>query len=184
MSFAYYFPLSPCDVGQLHQEINSSSLSSLIFFGITNNGSSLKFEFENSLNSSQQTILSNLISSHVPDGGEVQLGEKFADINMGKTVSSSSYATCGTFFFPGTSSGGSIDTIKILSNLTSGSSYSIRIYDTGNKKTIAEQTFSNTTSTYNDMGTLTNLPRKSSQFEIQAKAPGSARAFIDNASIF
>lgn len=168
---------------QLHQEILEQIVSPVLT-GITDiDAENVRFDFDSSLSGGQITTLDNIISEYTPIIPE-DVPEKFADVYINKTISSSAYSVCGSFFFPGTLSGGSISKIKVLSNLTNGSIFYIKIYDKNNKKVIAETSFTNTNSAYNDVGTLSNLPFSSTIIEIQAKSPSSSKAYIDNASIF
>lgn len=188
MAFQYNYPAPPFgqNLGQLHELIEANtSLNPYGFAGLIQNGNNITCLFSAQLSAPDEATLSNLIATFVPDTNADPCGDKFADILINKTVSSLVYTTCGAFYFPGSSSGISISDIKLMSYLTAGTSYFVRVIDyTNNKIVVPETTFTNTTYQYNDLGTLQNLPRKKALMEIQVKASSGAKIFVDNASIF
>lgn len=83
-------------------------------------------------------------------------------------TTSVSYTTIDRIIFPGTS----FDTpssIKIITNVETGYTGSVRIYDLTNSLTIAEVSFTNIIFEIVDLGTLSNLSSAQAIWEVQLK---------------
>lgn len=91
--------------------------------------------------------------------------------------SQTSYKVLAKFIFRGTIDAGTPSSISILA-FTSAASGDIRIFDSKNAQTIAEQSFTNSVQEIIDMGAISNLPSDEAVFEIQGKKSGGGSVSI------
>ena len=85
-------------------------------------------------------------------------------------VDDTTYKTKGRFVFQGSTVTGTPTLIKIIAEVSSGSTGSVRLFDATNSLVIAEKTgISSTTPSIVDMGTISNVPTGEAIFEIQLR---------------
>ena len=85
-------------------------------------------------------------------------------------VDDTTYKAKGRWLFQGSTIEGTPTLIKIIAEVASGSTGSIRLFDATNSLVIVEKTgISSTTPSIIDMGTISNVPTGEAIFEIQLK---------------
>jgi hypothetical protein len=143
------------------------------FAGLQRDVDLLSIMFIVALTNSEIVILNNLILAHVT----LLTSQTNIDSTIIENVScnintsgnnSTVYKKIGVYLYIG-SIYKNISKICAIAYTDKASSYSIRVYDVTNKKVICEGTFSNITSDLQNLGTITNLPKTKSIFEIQSK---------------
>jgi hypothetical protein len=175
-------------IRQLHDIIGADVGISSIIRGIDQTDDDIKITFESSLSAGEETILTGLLSAHIPNNSKSRTF--FYTVNPKKnTINTSNYTTVAKFKYSGSDNIGTIDYINIISYMDSTvTSYSARLFDTINGLVLAEKTeITNTTETIIDLGTITNVPTDQSIFELQFKKVGGNNkklVYIDDIIIY
>lgn len=172
------------DMDVFDNAVRTSSIGTN-FVGLQRDVDLLGIIFAVALTSSQTTTLNNLILAHVTLLTSQPIVDNTAIENVSCNINtngnnSSVYKKIGVYLFIG-SIYKNISKISAIAYTDKASSYSIRVYDVTNKKVICEGTFSNLTSDLQNLGTISNLPKTKSIFEIQSKTndKSSTTAFCE-----
>jgi hypothetical protein len=163
--------LDGLDSRQLNYEIENSSLTTL--FNIKTVGENVKIVFDSPLSTVDKMTLDSIISSHVPNSSKIK-GEPHIFYPKNNKVKTAFYAKVGILIYGGSNSIGTINFIETVSWMDpSIDSYNIRIIDKTNGKIVVEtEEISNTVEQIVDLGTVSNIPKTDTIFEIQAKRNG------------
>lgn len=172
------------DMDIFDNAVRTSSISTN-FVGLQRDVDLLSIIFTVALIASEITVLNNLISAHVTlltsqtNVDNTTIENVSCNINTNGN-NSTVYKKIGVYLYIG-SIYKNISKICAVAYTDKASSYSIRIYDVTNKKVICEGTFSNLTSDLQNLGTISNLPKMKSIFEIQSKTndKSSTTAFCE-----
>jgi hypothetical protein len=154
------------------------------FVGLQRDVDLLSIMFDIALTSSEISSLNSLILAHVAlltsqtNIDNTTIENITCNINTNGN-NSTVYKKIGVYLYIG-SIYKNISKICAVSYTDKASSYSIRVYDVTNKKVICEGIFNNSTSDLQNLGTISNLPKTKSIFEIQSKTTNkSATAFCE-----
>ena len=128
------------------------------------------------LNSNQKSIIETILKTHQP---KPYIGSKINSVPINKELYDTTYKNFGTFSFSCTKMT-MLTNIRIISQLNSGQSYDIRIYDRTNRKIICEKKLSNTSPVINDLGNISNLPHEQTILNIQGRTENDSTAFVSN----
>lgn len=132
-----------------------------------NRGGSLAFTFSNPLSSASAHIIEHILRLR---DNRVFRGDKVIVIYPLATIKSSVYKVVASFPFQGN---WKITHIEVMSFMNPGlNHYTVQVYDIGNSEIIAEKQLNNTEKSFNDLGTVENLPILDSVFEINIKTNG------------
>lgn len=92
----------------------------------------------------------------------------FGDKIQGYSQNSGAYAERKCFLYLGSAHTGLPVKIKVVANVSAGTTGKIKVYDITNSQVIAELTgISNTTLSVLDMGTITNCPTEEAVFKVE-----------------
>lgn len=159
---------------QFHQEVLGATGISPTFYGITTTGDNIDVLFESNLDTNEQLILDNLVTSHTPTYAK-PFNNFFMVVPSNAKISNSVFTKIASFKFDGSDNIGTIDYIQILSyKNTAITSYDIRAIDRSNSNVLASANFSNNTLEINDLGTISNVPTDKTIIEIQCRQNGGS----------
>jgi hypothetical protein len=189
MSYNFNFTLSTdltsgVDVSQLHYEVESGITATFSGINISESEDSIVIVFADDLNTDQQSSLTTIVHSHVPvplASGEDAIFTAITPINP--LITNTTYKQNGVILFPGTRRIAPTK-VKINGVLLSGTSYSVRIRDVTNDYQVAEGVFTNTSSGFMELSSLTNLSRTESQWNVETRVSTNSTAKINNITLF
>jgi len=165
------------NVGQLDKEISISSITKNLY-GVTTYDDTVDIYFDATLSAPEKIELDAIVAAHIP----VYTPATPYSLNLiprQNNFTKSSYQRLAANVFPETT----YATAKCVSYMdSSATSYSIQIYDKNNRQTLAEETFTNTEESVQDLGVLNNLPSLSTQIEILCKVNGK-KAYLESVII-
>ena len=157
-------------------DIGASAIS-VALTSITAIGDTLEIIFASPLSASEIVILSNIIRTY--DLSE-NLGSQTLSFTLDASIRSTAYSLVSRVTFPGSNIIRNITNIKFCGSMTStGTSYSVRLYDFTNNAIIASGTFTNTEPELNDLTGIDNIPIGIALFELQCKVVGNTKATIN-----
>ena len=170
------------DLSQFDEEIQEYDNISPNLLGIDMTSDDINIMFDSELSNIEEIRLNSLINSHVPLSYE---GNRIMNISVPDNyVTLSCYTTLAAFNFPGTNKIKNITHIKIISEMEDdGTSYEVRLCDITNNTKICSKILNNVEENITDLGTINNLPKKESIFELQARVVGETVAHINNINI-
>lgn len=170
------------DIAQFDEEIRDNSNITKNLLGMNVTGDIIEIMFDSELSNLEEVQLNNIISSHVP---EEYIGTNIMNITIPENyITLTNYVTLISFNFPGTNKLRNITHIKIISEMEeSGTFYEVRICNINNNTKICSKILNNTKESINNLGTISNLPKKESIFELQARVNGTTIAYIKNINI-
>lgn len=159
------------NLSQFHQEIDDESGITTAFIGLTKDGDDIEIIFEEEPSSGEQTIITSLISSHVPDFSKPRINF-FPVFPESRKTKNSNYTTIATFEYPGSNKIGIINYIDVFSKCKkNGETYDIRVINYENSDVLVESTGLNNTDYQTiDLGAITNIPSTKSILEIQMRS--------------
>lgn len=171
------------DIAQFDDEIRDSGDITKNLLGINVTGDVIEIVFDGELSIPEEMDLNTLITNHVP---EEYTGYNVMNISVPKNfITLSDYTTLTVFNFPGTNKLSIVTHIKIISEMEDeGISYEIRLCDITNNTKICSKILNNVEEYITDLGTINNLPKKESIFELQARVVGETVAHINNINIY
>lgn len=162
---------------QLQDEIteNETIVSNVTHINV--NGDIVDIYFDTSLSGDDKIALDGIVAVHIPEIIDNYLINHITP--QFQTIDKSEYFRIHSFIVKGEKAE-SIQEIKVLvcqdSDITS---YDVKIYDRTNDKVIAEQNFTNTSIAINNMGTLNNLPKNESIFDVLVKRNGGVDGCVN-----
>jgi len=156
---------------QFQEEIVANGTFTAVIQSISTSGDNIDLVFDIALTGGENTTLTTLIGNHVP---LALLTPHSVAINETSTPDTT-FDVVYTHIFEGSDfiSGGSVSKLQVVSRMDSGlTNYSVRIIDTTNANVIASGTFTNTSDSINNLGTVSNISINQAIWEIQMKVTG------------
>ena len=131
---SYSFPISSFIVGNganstlLYYQIEISNITTSInkLYGTV---STVEVSFNSVLSGSEETTLNNIVATHDPDTQAVPFGDNELQIKINETESSTVYTNVASIVWPPTFPFEAIIALKFISNLETGTSYDVRLFN-------------------------------------------------------
>lgn len=149
-------------------------------------GDAIYIVFDTELSGAEQTLLTTVISNH--NSSVVESYSIVSNISLKDyEIKTNTYKRFGTFVYPGKNNTQNIIKICAVAFIDlNQTSFSIRIDDKTNDLTIAENTFTNTTETLLDLGTISNVPDEQAIIEVCVKKDGvgGGKGYLDSVTFY
>ena len=151
------------DTVQLQKEIQASNIEGVVL-GVRNLDPDVIIAFMTELTSDDAEILDGLVSTHVPGSGEqLQILNLRPEPQM---ITSTRHTRIALIKFPGTTK--AFITVRGF-RYSSAKNYVVRIWDSTNRKTIANQAFTNEKEAETMFVTVRNLSPEAAMWSISAR---------------
>lgn len=162
------------NTSKLRDEIIASNIVSDLI-SIDRSGDSIIIRFQNNLSGGDKTTLDSIVAAHTV---EQPVSETVSVIlasatPRGDAFDNTTNRRCATMEYAGTNNALPIKLFSCVAYMDSGiTNYTISVYDLKNKLYLASGTFTNTEEDVVQLGTISNLPQKSTTLEVQVKRTG------------
>lgn len=180
--------------GMLNEEqlrfelLEQSSFAGVDIIDVGRSGDLVRVVTDVTLNSTQLSVLSNVISGHIAIQENVNTRTLCCIVPRANKYNNTTFTRCGSMIYQGTIKARTISSFQIVSFMDDGvTNYSFRVLDITHGKVITTGTFNNTTEAICAMSDISNLSYKKATLEFQVMKTGGnpgKQLNIDSITVF